>query len=148
MRGRKPKPAHLHLVTGTATRAGTSDTTIAPAVERPPTCPAHLSASAKAEWKRLVRILFEHGILGQMDRAALAVYCQAYGRWVEAERKLATTPVLLKLPSGYIQQSPWLSIANKAQDTMLRFASELGLSPVSRGRVAPRPVTPTPWEFD
>lgn len=35
-----------------------------------------------------------------LDRAALAAYCQAYGRWVEAERKLAEAPMLLKMPSG------------------------------------------------
>ena len=32
------------------------------------------------------------GCLTQVDRAALAAYCQSYGRWVEAERKLAETP--------------------------------------------------------
>jgi hypothetical protein len=39
-------------------------------------------------------------ILTELNRAALAAYCQAYGRWVEAERKLQETPMLLKLPSG------------------------------------------------
>jgi phage terminase small subunit len=49
------------------------------------------------------------GMISHLDRAALAAYCQAYGRWAEAERKLKETPMLLKLPSGIIQQSPWLS---------------------------------------
>jgi P27 family predicted phage terminase small subunit len=49
-------------------------------------------------------------ILTELDRAALAAYCQAYGRWVEAERKLHETPMLLKLPSGYVQQNPWLCV--------------------------------------
>jgi P27 family predicted phage terminase small subunit len=53
------------------------------------------------------------GIISDLDRAALAAYCQAYGRWVEAERKLKETPPLIKLPSGIIQQSPWLTISNK-----------------------------------
>ena len=63
-----------------------------------PTCPAHLSAPAKAEWKRLAGSLHEIGLLTQVDRSVLAAYCQAYGRWVEAERKLAETPALLKTP--------------------------------------------------
>ena len=75
-------------------------------------------------------------ILTELDRAALAAYCQAYGRWVEAERKLHETPILLKLPSGYVQQNPWLTIANKQLELMHKYLSEFGLSPVSRSRVS------------
>ena len=34
------------------------------------------------------------------DRDVLVAYCQAYVRWVEAEKKLAETPVLLNTPAG------------------------------------------------
>ena len=43
-------------------------------------------------------MLDEIGLLTQVDRAVLAAYCQAHGRWVEAGRKLAETPPLLKTP--------------------------------------------------
>ena len=86
------------------------------------------------------------GMLSHLDRAVLAAYCQAYGRWTEAERKLKETPMLLKLPSGIIQQSPWLAIANKQLELMSKFMSELGLSPVSRTRVEVKPLGPKPWE--
>jgi P27 family predicted phage terminase small subunit len=75
-------------------------------------------------------------ILTELDRAALAAYCQAYGRWVEAERKLQETPMLLKLPSGYVQQNPWLTIANKQLELMHKYLTEFGLSPVARSRVS------------
>ena len=115
------------------------------------------SPSAKAEWKRLTRQLFTLGVVTMLDRAVLAGYCQAYGRWVEAERKLQETPALLKMPSGYVQQNPWLTIANKQLELMHKFMRELGLSPVSRTRVETRvPGTrsklegllgqPKPWE--
>ena len=65
---------------------------------------------------------------------------------MEAERKLKETPLLIKLPSGYIQQSPWLAIANKQLELMSKFMSELGLSPVSRTRVDVKPLGPKPWE--
>jgi hypothetical protein len=42
------------------------------------------------------------GVISRLDRAALAGYCQAYARWVDAERKLQETPAILKMPSGYI----------------------------------------------
>ena len=87
------------------------------------------------------------GILSQLDRAPLAGYCQAYGRWADAEKMLAETPTLIKLPSGYIQPSPWLGIANKQLELMHKYMGELGLSPVSRSRVTKLPyVGPKPWE--
>ncbi len=68
---------------------------------------------------------------------------------MEAEKKLADTPTLIKLPSGYIQQSPWLAIANKQLEIMKGFMGELGLTPVSRSRVTPaQQIRPKPWEFD
>ncbi|WP_309083082.1 phage terminase small subunit P27 family [Chelativorans sp.] len=109
--------------------------------------PGTLQATAKAEWKRLARQLHQLGALTELDRAVLAAYCQAYGRWVEAERKLKETPTLLKTPAGYVQPSPWLAISNKSVDLMHKFAAELGLSPASRSRVTTRPLGPKPWEF-
>ncbi len=70
-----------------------------------------------------------------VDRAALAAYCQCYGRWVGAEEKLQTTPMLLKTATGYVQQSPWLSIANKQLELMGRYMGELGITPAARTRV-------------
>ena len=122
MRGRKRLPqAHAH--------AGT-------ALAALPRCPAHLSDTARREWRRLATPLHEAGILTLADRAVLAAYCQAYARWVEAEEHLAKTPALLKTASGYVQQSPWLSIANKQMELMGRYMTELGLTPAARSRLA------------
>jgi P27 family predicted phage terminase small subunit len=145
MRGRKPKPTRLKLITGNPGKRPLNAREPKPAI-RVPTCPAHLNPSAKAEWKRLARQMHVLGMISELDRAALAAYCQAYGRWAEAERKLKETPMLLKLPSGIIQQSPWLAIANKQLELMSKFMSELGLSPVSRTRVEVKPLGPKPWE--
>jgi P27 family predicted phage terminase small subunit len=146
MRGRKPKPAHLKVLEGNPGKRPLNPRQPRPEV-KVPTCPAHLSPSAKAEWKRLARQMHVLRIPTELDRAALAAYCQAYGRWVEAEKKLKETPVLLKLPSGYIQPSPWLGIANKQLELMHKYMSDLGLSPTTRSRVSPAPyMGPKPWE--
>lgn len=79
--------------------------------------------------------MHDAGVLTIADRAALAAYCQAYARWVEAETRLQETPMLLKTPSGYVQQSPWLAISNKQLEIMGRYMAELGLTPVSRTRL-------------
>ena len=100
-----------------------------------PRCPHHLTAVAQKEWRRLATPLYEAGLLTVADRAALAAYCQAWARWVEAEQQLARTPTLLKAPSGYVQQSPWLAVANKQMELMGRYMTELGLTPVARTRI-------------
>ena len=133
MRGRKPKPTHLKLLEGNIGRHRLkNEPRPGPAL---PTCPQHLSSSAKAEWKRIARQLSVLGVLTILDRAALAAYCQCYGRWVEAERKLSETPALLKMPSGYVQQNPWLTIASKQLELMHKYLSEFGLTPVARSRI-------------
>ncbi len=147
MRGRKPKPTSFKLIEGNPGRRPINGREPKPPATRP-TCPAHLSPTAKAEWKRVAGVLNQIGLLTQIDRTVLAAYCQAYGRWVEAERRLAETPPLLKTPAGYVQVSPWVTISNKQVELMTRLMAELGLTPSARSRLAIQvPTGPKPWEF-
>lgn len=147
MKGRKPKPTHLKLLEGNPGRRPINGAEPQPTAG-PPSCPAHLNPSGKAEWKRLARELQAIGILTQIDRGVLAGYCQSWGRWVEAERKLKESPALIRTPAGYVQLSPWLTIANRERELMLRFMAELGLTPSSRTRLNVQPPVKKPWEFD
>ncbi|WP_375173706.1 phage terminase small subunit P27 family [Pseudooceanicola sp.] len=135
MRGRKPKPTALKLLEGNPGGRPINHDEPKPTRSRP-TCPSHLSPTAKAEWKRIAEEMENVGLLTRIDRVALAVYCQAYGKWVEAERKLAETPPLLKMPSGYIQVSPWVTISNKQAELMAKYMAELGLTPSARSRLS------------
>jgi P27 family predicted phage terminase small subunit len=148
MRGRKPKPTHLKLLEGNPGKRPLNMREPKPPAALP-TCPEHLSPTAKAEWKRIAHSLNAIGLLTLADRAAMAAYCQSWGRWVEAERKLQATPMLLKTPAGYVQQSPWLTIANRERELMARFMAELGLTPSSRSRLSvDLQSRPKPWEYD
>lgn len=110
---------------------------------RLPSCPPHLNPAAANEWRRIARALQQAGVLTTFDRAALAGYCQAWGRWVEAEERLKETPPLVRTPSGHVQQSPWLTIANKQLELMGRYMVELGLTPAARSRVmVDSPIAP------
>lgn len=135
MSGRKATPTALRRARGNpGKRAWNHAEPIPPGTL--PGCPRHLGAVARTEWKRLAATLWRMGVLTVVDRAALAAYCQCYGRWVEAERKLAETPLLIRTPGGHVQQSPWLSIANRQLELMGRFMAELGLTPAARSRIA------------
>ena len=64
MRGRKPKPTALKLLEGNPGKRRINGSEPKPPASRP-TCPAHLSPSAKAEWKRLAEALNRIGLLTQ-----------------------------------------------------------------------------------
>lgn len=134
VRGRRPKPTALKRLNGNPGKRALNPAEPEPP-EGMPTCPDHLSDIAQAEWQRLAETLHDMGVLTVVDRAALAAYCQAYGRWVEAEQKMKSSPPLIKTASGYVQQSPWLTISNKQMELMSRYMTELGLTPASRSRV-------------
>lgn len=100
-----------------------------------PHAPAHLTKEARAEWRRVARRLHNAGVLTYVDRGVLAVYCQAYGRLVEAERELGMTGAVVETTNGNLVQSPWVQIANRAMDQMVRAARELGMTPASRSSI-------------
>ena len=47
---------------------------------------------------------------------------------------------MVKSPSGYPMQSPYVSVANRQAEIMMRIASEFGFTPASRSRIATPPV--------
>lgn len=105
--------------------------------------PSVMSDDAKREWRRISAELYRLGLLTTIDRASLAAYCQAYGRWFHAERLLrqfeAKDPVaglLAKTTNGNVIQSPLVGVANKAMADMVRYAAEFGMTPSARTRIA------------
>ncbi len=75
------------------------------------------------------------GLLTIIDRAALAGYCQSWARYVEAERTLRRLGLTFVTESGYVQQRPEVSIAQKYLQLVRAFCAEFGLTPSSRGRM-------------
>ena len=62
--------------------------------------PEYLGTTARAEWRRKAEVLARMGVLTQGDDAALAAYCQAFARFVEAEGKLRQSGLLIKTTGG------------------------------------------------
>lgn len=110
-----------------------------------PACPPHLKGEARREWRRTGRRLVECGLMTAIDGAALAVYCQAWARWIDAEGNLSRFGAVLKSPTGFPMQSPYLAIANKAMEQLTKVLVEFGMSPSSRSRVS---VAPAPGATD
>ncbi len=85
--GRKPKPTALKLVTGNPGKRPLPKKEAVVALSEP-TPPAFLCDDAKVEWGRVCSALYAAGLMTELDRAALAAYCAAYGRWAQAERAI------------------------------------------------------------
>lgn len=138
--GRPPKPTALKLVQGNPGRRPIGKDEPVPDVTAPD-CPAHLTADAKAEWDRIMPLLVRLKVVSELDTAALALYCQAFARWQEAERRIAEQKakggdgLLVKAPSGYPIQNPYLAIANRAMEDCHKYLQQFGLSPAARTRV-------------
>ncbi len=133
-RGPAPKPSALVLLEGNPGKRPINRTEPKPRLKIP-ACPDHLDEHAKAEWKRLVRVLRHMKLLTEADYMALGNLCQAYSRMVKAERKLSEAGLLYKTQSGYVQQSPLLSVINTSVETITRLCREFGLTPSSRSRI-------------
>lgn len=138
--GRKPKPTHLKLLTGNPGRRPLNVNEPRP-VRALPQPPDELNLDAKKEWLRVADELYQIGMLTSLDRGALAAYCQAYGRWIMAERHLNAmahgnqSGLLIKAMNGQPAYNPLVGIANKAMADMVRYCTEFGMTPSSRSRI-------------
>lgn len=137
--GRKPIPTALKLLAGNPGKRQLNEREPRP-VRQAPKCPKHLTGEARAEWRRAAKQLLDVGVLTTIDRTALAMYCQAWARWLEAEEALRQYGVMVKSPSGFPMQSPYLAVANKAMEQMQRLLTEFGMTPASRTKVEAWPA--------
>ena len=133
-RGPKPKPTALRKAQGNPGRKKISESEPKPKLSIP-YCPNHLTGRGKQEWKRTAPLLAKLGLLTRLDRAALAAYCQSYATWAKASCKVKKQGELIKTKKGFLQQNPWIWIANRALDQMNKYISEFGLSPAARSRI-------------
>jgi len=102
-----------------------------------PSAPRHLTGEAKREWNRVSKQLFDLGLLTEVDRAALAMYCTVWARYVRAEEELARVDAewVASTDKGFEHQSAWLQVSNKAMKLVKAMLAEFGMSPSSRSRV-------------
>jgi P27 family predicted phage terminase small subunit len=143
--GRKSIPATVHAIRGNPSKKSASELAggsqaVTPAAQAP-TCPDFLTADAKIEWRRIIGDLVILGVVTKIDRAELAVYCQAWADWKYARKKIAEmreTGFVESTPSGYKQISAWMQVANRSEDRMRTAGSSFGLNPAARNRLEVR----------
>lgn len=147
-RGVKPQPAHLKVLRGNPGKRPIPTNEPQPTRGELPAPPDFLAPLAREEWLRVTPELYRLGLLTVVDINPLAAYCQAYSRWVTAERALAKMAEKSPIGAGLVMinpadkkliQNPLVNIAAHAARDMVRYASEFGLTPVARARLAAGP---------
>lgn len=147
-RGPKPMPPELKAITGARQRHAVDLASgVHPAVKAPP-MPHMLIGPARKEWKRVTPLLLELGLLTALDRAALTMYCEAWGRYAQLLQQLvdeqaaavaagraSTAPYFREMPSGIVRDSPLARALTEAREGVDRMLGHFGLSPAQRGRV-------------
>lgn len=151
-RGPLPKPAALKALEGNPGKRSLNLSDGVNPMHQIPSAPKHLGIEARKEWKRITPELLELGLITGLDRAALALYCQAVGRLSELETSFngmigrlvdggmdyadavyqASHAVT---PSGYAQQSVIVQLIKSHREQVNRYLMHFGLSPAARGRV-------------
>jgi P27 family predicted phage terminase small subunit len=98
--------------------------------------PRTLEAEARKEWRRVVPLLEDAGLLTKADHAALVRYCEAWAEWVEVNERIKQTGVLIRRSrdDGELRRNPLLFVRRELADALDRLAVQLMLTPASRLR--------------
>lgn len=117
-----------------------------------PTCPSELSPQAKNEWKRVSKELHAVGLLSVVDRAALAVYCDTYVKWISATAQIDVQGMTMEYTNTEGETNtvprPEVAIAQKYAGIIKSFCAEFGLTPSSRCRMVLPNEKPKKDEFE
>ena len=138
MAGRKPKPTALKLVQGNPGKRKLNTREPRPRPANLGNAPRWLPAEGQRQWRKVGKELAEIGVLSALDQHALALYCMEYARWREYQKRAKGAETLINDKGNEIQ-NPYLRLADRAFDHMLKIMSEFGMTPSSRTRLQVQP---------
>lgn len=159
MGARGPQPTPSEILKGRGTfradrRSGEPSVKVAR-----PSCPTWLKGEARAEWNRQVRQLVAMRVIAKVDRAALAVYCDAWCDLVrlvyrhdDAVRDQAIAQGVARSAAGTLDEKETRKAAmiadrlekvvanlerrkDRATKRLLALSDRFGFTPAARARV-------------
>lgn len=139
MKGRKPKPTHLKLVTGNPGKRAINKAE--PKVPRArPSAPSHMSDKARETWGYVSGLLDRMGILTEIDAVALEMLCEAYADYLHAREALQAFGsryyTTVNAQGGIMHRAhPAVAEAADADRRIKAWLAEFGLTPSSRTRI-------------
>jgi P27 family predicted phage terminase small subunit len=111
--------------------------------------PDHLSDAQRKLWTRLIAAL-PAGLLKRADEGLVSGYCMAWASVIEADQALQNSSLVVTIGTGkhrILVVNPFEKVRRLNLALMVRIASEIGLSPVSRTRIelSPDDTGPDEW---
>jgi P27 family predicted phage terminase small subunit len=133
MRGRKPIPTHLKILSGKIDAYPESEPVPKGNLYE---SPDWFSEDQKSAWDYAIENAPE-GLLRRLDKSILTTWVVAQDLHKQAVLEVNKRGLIVKSPvKGEPMQNPWLAIANRQATLMMKASSELGFTPSSRSRVS------------
>ena len=145
-RGPAPEPTHLKIIKGNPGHRPLNEKEPKPCpIFKLPPAPKWMDKYAKAEWRRMGKILMRIGVLTEADLGSFTNYCCTYARWRHAEENVIAhfkEEGTYLVGSGFRKQRhPELITIEKALGQMLQFAQQFGMTPSARTSIkVDRPI--------
>ena len=140
MPGPPKKPTALKLVEDTYRKDRVAKNEPKPKCAMPQP-PKNFNAVAKEEWDRIVKELYDNGLMTNLDRAALVAYCEFWAHYVDASEKLKRRNMVSTTAAGNLVENPYFSIKKRCAELMHKFLVEFGMTPASRTRISAPPLS-------
>ncbi|MBQ8708359.1 MAG: phage terminase small subunit P27 family [Succinivibrionaceae bacterium] len=144
LRGPVPKPQAIKDLEGNPgkRKKSQSNLKVLPNTGRgkAPPPPKRLLPSAKKEYKRLAKWLWEKQIMETPDMEALAQTCQFYALMLAVEQEMlkdgeSGAYEMQTASSGYMSANPKITVYQQYYDKWCRGLTQFGLTPASRARL-------------
>jgi P27 family predicted phage terminase small subunit len=130
-------PTKIKLLRGTA-RADRikSDELEFRALESLPKPPEWMGDVGKIEFNSIIDEYFNVGILSKLDLPSLSIYCQAYDDYVRLTGYTKGNETQTHSDSGIESNLPQVILRQRAMDTVLKFATQFGLTVIARSKIS------------
>jgi len=137
MRGRPPKPTHLHVIQGTErsrTRKARHGEPVADGDLDSYDAPEWLDEEQLAAW----RYAIDHapaGVMKKIDRSIMVAWVVAETIHRRASVEMQSGQYVTTTPNGAEVQSAYIGIINQQAKIMKALSADLGFTPASRTRI-------------
>ena len=99
-----------------------------------PEMPDDFDGEAAAEWERIVPDIEAMGLLALLDRGVLIRYCRGWANWIDIDKKLRATTLLIKGRGESVVRNPLWMMRSDIENTLEALGKQLGLTPAARLR--------------
>lgn len=141
--GRRRKPKDMqksHLTLAEKERREEEERVVTTGNEQLKTPPEWLfNRVAKAEWRRITKELQKIEVVGNLDRANLAGYCNAYAAYRDVTEKLKDQNYCIERETRngtMLVKNPLLSVQKEYAEEMRKFAALCGMTVDARLKAA------------